>query len=44
VEMILRKGLEQAPIPGALEEVTLPVHHENVRGSEYFETKERTHD
>jgi transposase len=44
VEMILRRGLERAPIPGAIEEPTLPVHHENVRGSEYFHTKETTHD
>jgi transposase len=40
VEMILKRGLERAPIPVASEEPQLPLHHENVRGSAYFDRKE----
>jgi transposase len=44
VEMILKTGLDQAPVPGATEEPTTVVHHENVRGSDYFDKKERAND
>jgi transposase len=45
VEMILKRGLEQAPIPTPSEEPKqLLLHHENVRGSDYFDRKERAND
>ena len=42
VEMILKRGLENAPIPAPQEERQLSLHHENVRGSAYFDRKERS--
>ena len=44
VEMILKKGLEHAPMPTPSEEPQLLLHHENVRGSAYFDRKERAND
>ena len=46
VEMILKRGLENAPVPALSEEPHEPLslRHENVRGSEYFDQKERTSD
>jgi transposase len=44
VEMILKKGLDRAPIPVAIDAPQLLLHHENVRGSGYFDQKERTND
>jgi transposase len=45
VEMILKKGLDQAPSPTTSEEPQpLLLHHENVRGSAYFDRKERAND
>jgi transposase len=44
VEMILKKGLDRAPVPTANDAPQLLLHHENVRGSEYFDQKERTND
>ena len=44
VEMILKRGLENAPVPAPSDEPQLSLHHENVRGSEYFDQKERTND
>jgi transposase len=43
VEMILKRGLDRAPVPGAADEPA-PVHHENVRGSTYFDKKEKAND
>jgi hypothetical protein len=40
VETILKRGLERAPIPTTSEEPQLPLHHENVRGSAYFDREE----
>jgi transposase len=44
VEMILKKGLELAPVPADRQEPIPLIHHENVRGSSYFDQKERDHD
>ena len=44
VEMILKKGLDRAPMPAASDAPQLLLRHENVRGSEYFDQKERTND
>jgi hypothetical protein len=44
VELILKRGLEQAPMPTAREEPQLRLLHENVRGSAYFDRKERVND
>jgi transposase len=44
VEMILKRGLEQAPMPTTSEGPQLALHHENVRGSAYFDRKERAND
>ena len=44
VEMILKKGLELAPVPADRQEPIPLIHHENVRGSSYFDKKERDHD
>jgi transposase len=44
VEMILKKGLENAPVATPSEEHQLSLHHENVRGSEYFDQKEKAND
>jgi len=44
VEMILKRGLEQAPVPTPTEEPQLLLHHENVRGSAFFDRKERAND
>jgi transposase len=44
VEMILKRGLENAPVPSPSEEPQLSLHHENVRGSAYFDQKERGND
>src|SRR5207253_7842143 len=42
VEMILKKGLDRAPMRAASDAPQLLLRHENVRGSEYFDQKERT--
>jgi len=44
VEMILKRGLEHAPIATASEPPQLHLHHENVRGSTYFDRKENLND
>ena len=44
VEMILKKGLDQAPVVADAPEPTALIHHENVRGSSYFDKKERDDD
>ena len=45
VEMILKKGLDHAPMPTTREEPQqLLLHHENVRGSAYFDRKEKAND
>jgi transposase len=44
VEMILRKGLDQVAMPVIAEESTARIHHENVRGSDFFDKKERAND
>jgi hypothetical protein len=36
VEMILKRGLENAPVPTPSDEPQLTLHHENVRGSTYL--------
>jgi transposase len=36
VRSILEKGLDKLPLPGSEEEPTAPVHHQNIRGTDYY--------
>jgi len=37
VASILRTGLDRAPLPDDTEKEPTPIHHENVRGAEYYQ-------
>jgi transposase len=36
VRSILEKGLDKHPLPGSEEETTVPLNHENIRGTNYY--------
>jgi hypothetical protein len=42
IESILKKGLEQQPVAAQPSRGVMPVH-ENVRGADYYETKDIIH-
>lgn len=41
VHSILKNGLEQQPLPFITEPSSAPIEHENIRGAEYYRTKEQ---